>query len=724
MVTVHVVLQAHIDPAWMWGWPSGLDAVLATCRSACDRLDAHPDLHFCRGEAWAYDQVERVAPALFERIRRHVDAGRWHIVGGWWIQPDCNGPSGFALRRQIELGREYFLERFGRFPRTAYNVDSFGHAAALPELLHAAGQDRYVMMRPQEHELRLPARVFRWRGRTGGPEVVTFRIAGNYAVRDLSTEHVRAALAELPAGIEHTLCFVGLGDHGGGPTERQIAWLGEHRDAIAGCRLEFSSPERFFDAIWPQRASLPLVTGELQGHAIGCYSVHRPVKTAVRRAEHALRQAEAVLELPELLADWPAAGADGGLRAAWRQVCFGHFHDIYGGTCVPSAYDAVLARLGGARATADEIMQHALRRRLEALPDEPRQRIAAWNVSDAPFDDWLEHEVFCEHVPFDAGWGLLDEQGCAVPYQVLRPEGLIDWAGTWNARLLFPLRAAPGELRVLRIDPQCSVQPAAMGAAPAVNLHGEGELIFPGEMRLALPRLERVADASDTWSHGLDRYDAAAAAAVWQPGRVLADGPLMKSVACAGGVGHSALRAEWRVYAGGEFVELRLRVYWVERHALLRASVELPAPAVRRWDGIMLGELERPLDGREYSVHDRILLELREGRRVGVVLPDAYAASATPGTLRLTLLRSPLMAHHDPYPADEDRGVFTDQGEHTFRFRFFCGGAELTHEVLARHALALHRPPVMADLTRGMPSSSCNRRVSESAEGRREDRMR
>ena len=93
MKTVHLIFNAHIDPVWLWPWQAGLDAVLATCRSACNRLDAHPDLVFTKGDAWAFEQVERVDAALFERIRKHVDAGRWAIVGGWWIQPDCTLPS-------------------------------------------------------------------------------------------------------------------------------------------------------------------------------------------------------------------------------------------------------------------------------------------------------------------------------------------------------------------------------------------------------------------------------------------------------------------------------------------------------------------------------------------------------------------------------------------------------------------------------------------------------
>ena len=57
-------------------------------------------------------------PALFARIRKLVKEGKWHIMGGWYLQPDCNMPSGESFIRQMESGREYFLEKFGEAPST------------------------------------------------------------------------------------------------------------------------------------------------------------------------------------------------------------------------------------------------------------------------------------------------------------------------------------------------------------------------------------------------------------------------------------------------------------------------------------------------------------------------------------------------------------------------------------------------------------------------------
>ena len=686
MKTVHLIFNAHLDPIWLWPWQAGLDEALATCRSACDRLDAHPDLTFSRGEAWVYSQVERLDPALFARIRRHIAAGRWEVVGGWWIQPDCNAPSGWGMEKQIALGKDYFQAAFGAFPHVAFNVDSFGHAATLPGLMRASGQGCYVMMRPQEHEKALPARLFRWRGYEGGPEVTTFRVAGGYNSDPNGNlrSHVENALSALPPGVEETMCFVGLGDHGGGPTERLIGWcraLGEElRAEGADYRLVFSTPARFFEAVAAHIPSLPLVTGELQFHAVGCYSVHRAVKLGVRLGEHRLHQAETFA---------PARGPEDemAMQEAWERVCFHQFHDTLGGTCLPSAYAQVEATLGAARTTADEALQYGLRRRLNALHDDPSQRIVFGNASDAPWDGWTEFEPWLDWKAWRPDTALRDEAGVSIPWQALPSEALVGiGAGGRPTRLLMRLSVPPNGLRVVMIHP--GEVPTPVSASASVS-----------EDALPDVRLELIADHTDTWSHGIDRYgENPAALAEWDAPQILERGPLMASLLRSGRIGDSLLRAEWRVYADEPLVELTLDVAWRASSQMLKLTLPLPDAPADRTDGILGGSLVRPNTGAESPLRDWTLFP----GGTGVVCPDVFALDATPTRARFTLLRAVPLAFHDPYAGPFDRAILSDQGPHRFRFRFFPGGADAG--LLESHALMLQRPLLAADLTRGMPA--------------------
>ena len=144
--------------------------------------------------------------------------------------------------RQALLGKGYMSERLGAEPRVAYCVDSFGHAGTLPQIFKKCGFDAYVFMRPGPHEKELPAQAFWWEA-PDGSRVLTFRITGAYASRVIDQEeHIQKAVDAKPAQLSHTMCFFGLGNHGGGPTKAQI----ENVQEVAGRRsdldIRFSSP--------------------------------------------------------------------------------------------------------------------------------------------------------------------------------------------------------------------------------------------------------------------------------------------------------------------------------------------------------------------------------------------------------------------------------------------------------------------------------------------------
>ena len=126
-----------------------------------------------------YEWVENNDPAMFEEIRRRISEGRWEIVGGWWIQPDCNIPNGESFVRQGLYGQRYFLEKFGVTAKVGYNVDSFGHNGILPQILKKSGMDSYIFMRPMPSEKGLPGRLFLWES-SDGSRVTSYRIPFEY----------------------------------------------------------------------------------------------------------------------------------------------------------------------------------------------------------------------------------------------------------------------------------------------------------------------------------------------------------------------------------------------------------------------------------------------------------------------------------------------------------------------------------------------------------------
>jgi alpha-mannosidase len=171
-------------------------------------------------------------------------------VGGTWIQPDTNLLASEMLCRHYHLGLRCFREVPGVRVKTAWQADSFGHTSELPEVLAAAGIENFAFSRPPQESfpLRLPA--FWWRG-LSSVRILAYRVPlGWYGTE---RDEVTRRFAQLPAlaaesPLRNIGVFVGLGNHGGGPSQRQIdevrAWAAAHPEF----EVRFSGLHAFFAA--------------------------------------------------------------------------------------------------------------------------------------------------------------------------------------------------------------------------------------------------------------------------------------------------------------------------------------------------------------------------------------------------------------------------------------------------------------------------------------------
>ena len=353
--------NAHLDPVWLWRWQEGCGEVLQTFRSALDRLKEYDDFVFTCSSAAYYRWVEEIDPAMFEEIRARVKEGRWVPVNGWWVQPDCNMPSGESFARQALVSQLYYYEKFGRICKTGYNVDSFGHNRNLPQLLRKGGMHAYVMMRPEPHENPNVPGTFLWES-ADGSKVLTYRIPTAYCVRTPDAIDEALDLLDKTAKEENhgMMLFYGVGNHGGGPTRADIEHLLTVMKREGYSELQFGSPDDFFKDLGDSLVDLPVWKDELQHHASGCYSATSLVKSLNRRAENTLYAAEAFSAVAAKSAGM--ADQTEKFREAWRDVCFNQFHDILCGCSVMEAYEDVKDSFGHALTEAARAYNEALLR--------------------------------------------------------------------------------------------------------------------------------------------------------------------------------------------------------------------------------------------------------------------------------------------------------------------------------------------------------------------------
>jgi alpha-mannosidase len=738
--------NAHIDAVWLWPWQEGFAEVKATFASALERMREYPEFVFTCSSAAYYAWVEVNAPDMFAEIRERVAEGRWRITGGWWVEPDCNLPSGESFVRQALLGQHYFASRFGRIATVGYSPDAFGHAGSLPQLLRGARLTGYTFLRPEPSEKELPGNLFWWEGGDGA-RVLAFRINFGYTVWGDLEEHVRRHLDRFVDGTDALLCFYGVGNHGGGPTRANIETIRALNGADELPALEHSWPERFFGTV-EVPDDLPVVRDELQHHAVGCYAAVSSIKRWNRRAEERLGTAErwAAIAAREGLQPYPDD-----LSGAWANVLFNQYHDILAGTSIEPAYDDARSQIGESMAVADRALTNGVQAISWAV--DTRGPTGARPIVVANPHAWdTRRPVEVELGRHAEGGRLFDDAGAEVAYQELRP--LATSRGrhriTFTADLpslgyrtywLVPTdpgfewhetAAAVGETRAatasqLEGDTTAELEHGAAphpGDAPAVAppaLRAGATWIESPRWRLELDEatgtiarlLDRhrdrevfagpaavpvvAEDRSDTWSHGVTHFARGVPAFRLIDIRIVEDGPLRATVRAELGreADGSRIVSEYTVHRDHEPIEVRVTVDWHGRYEILKLRFPVAAGdgARARWE-TSYGSIERAMDGAERPGQRWIDVSGADGG-VSILNDGKYSSDVLDGVIGLTVLRSPIYAWHDPFVPEPD-GVypFTDQGRQTFRYAILPHTGDWRAAGTVRRAMELNADPI------------------------------
>ena len=721
--TIHLVGNAHLDPVWLWDWREGMTEAITTSRTILDLMDERPELTFVRGESLHYEHIERHDPATFARIRAQVDAGRWDVVGGTYVQADENLPSTSTLIAQFERGHAYFARALGVTVRAAWSPDAYGHSAGYPEILSVCGIRYFAFTRPGAAHLPLEKPAFRWRG-DGGAEVLAYRMGGGWYgnERDEIPRRLDACLADLRAsGLSDVPCFYGLGNHGGGPTRRHLdeirVWSAAHPEV----RVLHSGLHRFFEALEPHRARLPVLRGELNFSLRGTYVSHARVKRAYREAEAELERAEHVAAAVGSGLGLPPAD----LAVARDGVLFNSFHDIVTGSSTERVLNDQVAWLGGSlhgsqRAILDTLT--ALSRRVDSRVPRPVGDAASavcvlvFNPHPHAYRGPLELEAPLDYRPLFAWRGrptriplvVRDPAGRAVPFQFVSPEHLYARELPWRMRVLLTGTVPSLGYAVYRLGledrPRSSAGPGSVRASRADTIEGESLRVAAragdrgvhvwrdGRLLLGKEGLTAVTVADPWGSEGgmneepesvhLDRV-----VARWKVTavRVLERGPLRASLWVRMSGGHSRLELTLRVTAGRPALGVEARLLWNERSARLKLVLPWGDPAQFEVPGgsIWRGQLGEVPGLRWVRVRGRRGL-------LGFASDVLYGFDCARGQLRVSVARATRYGTDAVERPDEAPWhPVGDAGELKFRFLLCDGGPQLE-----RLAAELDSPPV------------------------------
>jgi len=356
--TVHNVGHAHIDMNWMWPWPETVAVTNDTFTTVLRLMDEFPDFRFTQSQASVYEIARRYNPTLFARIKARVAEGRWEVAASEWVEGDKNLASGESIARHLLYSRRFMEEELGLKPEDVpidWEPDTFGHAHTIPTLVSRGGVTRYYMCRGGRDE---KPPVFWWRGPDGARVLVNLETT--WYLKAVGPENATALLAfAAKTGLRDWMNVYGVGDHGGGPTRRDIRRVLEMDGWPVFPRFRFSTTRDFYAVLEKNADRLPVLDRELNFEFTGCYTSQSQIKRYNRLGESRALDAEAAAVLALRTVGRPYPGT--ALREAWTNVLFGHFHDILPGSGVRATREYQSGLFQQSAATFGTVQTESLR---------------------------------------------------------------------------------------------------------------------------------------------------------------------------------------------------------------------------------------------------------------------------------------------------------------------------------------------------------------------------
>jgi alpha-mannosidase len=634
---VYAIGHAHIDTAWLWPLAETYRKTLRTFSTAVRYMDEYPDYTFACSQAVQYAWVKERNPDLYARIRAKVESGQFVPVGGSWVEPDLNIPSGEALARQLLHGQRFFEAEFGRRCDEFWAPDAFGYNGQLPQLMRGAGITRFLTQKLSWNKFNRPDNhTFTWQGVDGSEVLVHFPPADDYNSPADVNELVKTAHEYKNLDQSHvSLLVFGHGDGGGGPTREMLENLARARDLQGLPRTRIAEPSAFFAALEAETPQRPVVVGELYfEYHRGVYTSQAFVKRGNRRGELGLRDAEF---LSVLRADYPRAELD----RLWKLLLLQQFHDILPGSSITLVYD-------DARRDFAE-----LETGIDALIGRGRTPV---NTTCFPRRDVVDGLMW-EAEPFASARQVTERGNVAIDGLVME-----------NVHLRVTLGADGTVQRVLHKPTGREVLTAP---GNRFELYDDDPVDFDAwDIDPYTLRTRRDAQPAESW-------------------KVVTDTLLRAEVAFERRIGEaSTVRQVVRLDAGSPRLEFHTTVDWHESHTLWKVAFPLDVRSANATYEMPFGYAERPthystsFDRAKYEVPGHRWADLSEHGFGAALLTDSkYGYSCYANELRISLLRSP----KSPDPE-------ADMGAHEFAYALLPHAGGWREGGVLRQAVQFNSP--------------------------------
>lgn len=713
--TIYLGGNSHIDIAWLWRWPETVEVAKATFSTVLDNMEEYPGIIYIQSQAQLYKWIEEKYPELFQRIKNKVKEGRWEIVGGMWVEPDCNLIDGESFIRQILYGKRYFREKFNVDVRIGWNPDSFGYNWNMPQFFKKSGVDTFVTQKISWNDTTVfPYFLFWWEG-PDNSRILTYFPPTGYVGR-LQAENMVKGLKEYEknTGLRESYILYGLGDHGGGPNREMLDRVASYKDQALIPRLVHSSFNNYIEKIKKNiSGDIPTWKDELYlEYHRGTYTTQAKTKRNNRKSEILLADSEKISSIASLLGkDYPRDE----IKKAWEKALFNQFHDILPGSSIHPVYrDADEFYEEVFRITSNELTKSLLflGRKINTKTNQEGTPLLVFNTLS-----WNRTCLVKVPLPsrIKGNVTVYDNLGNALPGQILEKnhERILCFIAQDIPSLgyrIFKIKAGArlsGE-EPLRVDKnslensfyRIILHPDTGNIISLFDKISNREVIAPNGQGNQLQLFEDKPSQWDAWNIGYTgrswKLDNCDQIQIGEKGPVLVSIKVKKSF-----LGLSKARSEptsefpssffsqeIMLYRDLPRIDINMEADWWEDHVLLKVAFPVDVQSENAVYEIPFASVQRPTsrntpwEKARFEVPAIRWADLSDGNYgVSLINNCKYGYDIEKNIIRLTLLRSPRWP--DP---------LADRGKHIFSYSLYPHRGDWKESEVVRRAYEFNSP--------------------------------
>jgi alpha-mannosidase len=653
---IYLIGYSHIDTAWKWPWRETVEVMKDTSNIVLNFMNEYPDFIFTQSAAQHYLWMEEYYPEVFQKIKEKIKERRWDVVGGMWVEPDCNLPGGESFIRQILYGKRYFKDRFGIEIKVGWVPDSFGYNWNLPQILKKSGIDYFLTQKINWNDTtKFPYNIFWWQA-PDGTKVLTYFPVGGYG-EDVNPDVMLDQLKRIKEkhNINELLVIFGVGDHGGGITRGMLERAFKLKNTEIYPEIVFISSEKFFEKLneFAKNNKVPTVSDELylQYHR-GTYTTQAKTKLNNRKSEILLENVE---KFSTIAQQFGFIYPKDEIRELWRLILFNQFHDILPGSSIAQVYRDSEKDYEKIFKKGNEILNNAIDVISKNINTEGKGKpLIIYNPLSWERDGVLEIEVDnSENIR------ILDEKGKEISYQKIDKN-----------KIFFKTNKIPSlGYAVYRIVPQKSnlrekeeifVSDTQLenkfykikidkntGNIISIFDKEEKKEILKEEGGNILQLMEDNPEEYDAWNIGTGRIFNVELENI----EVIESGPLRGILKITKKYEDQKFEQEIIIYKDIKRIDFKLKTFWKLRHYILKVAFNFNIKGDFVTSEIPYANIKRktnpknPQEWAKWELYAHKWIDYTENDSsygVSILGDSKYGFDAKGNLIRITLLRGPL----------------------------------------------------------------------------------